>query len=88
MTRRLKNNLDNQKENFSIADLGCTAALIGVGFELVSLDKQNPRKVLFVFKRKIGIDEVVNNYFLNRLKVDARNFFDTIKMLKNLIYSN
>lgn len=88
MTKKLKNSLDNQKENFLTADLGCAAALISVGFELISLDRQNSRRVIFVFKKKVGADEVVSNYFLNRLKVDARNFFDTIKMLKNLIYNN
>lgn len=88
MIKKSKNNLENQIDNLTTSDLGCAAALICVGFELISLDKQNPRKVLFVFRKKVVADEMVNNYFLGRLKVDARNFFDTTKMLKNLIYSN
>ncbi|KKU19345.1 MAG: hypothetical protein UX30_C0014G0005 [Candidatus Saccharibacteria bacterium GW2011_GWA2_46_10] len=79
---------DNQTDNFSTFDLGCSAALISVGFELLSLDKQNPRKVLFIFTRKVGIEEVANDYFLGKLKVSARTLFDNTKMLKNRIYSS
>lgn len=86
MTRKLKK--DKQIEYFSTFDLGCSAALINVGFELVSLDKQNPRKVLFVFIGEAGMDEAINDYFSGKLMVDARTFFDTVKMLKNRIYSS
>lgn len=72
---------------FSTYDLGCAAALVSAGFELVSLDKENPRKALFVFRRKINIDETVNDYFVDKLNIKARTLFDNIKMLKNRIYS-
>ncbi|MCX6736521.1 MAG: DUF5659 domain-containing protein [Candidatus Parcubacteria bacterium] len=88
MTRKLKSyQLDNQTDYFSTFDLGCSAALISVGFELFSLDKQKP-KVLFVFAKKVGIDEVINDYFSDKLKVSARTLFDNTKMLKNRIYSS
>ena len=68
-------------------DLGSSAALISTGFELVSLDKQNPRKVQFIFRRETGIEKVVDNYWADRLEIKARTFFDNVKMLKNRIYS-
>jgi hypothetical protein len=86
MTKKLEQN--NQIDNFSTFDLGCSAALISVGFELLSLDKQNPRKVLFIFSKKVGIDQAVNDYFSGKLKVSARTLFDITKMLKNRIYSS
>lgn len=80
--------LDDPATYFYTFDLGCAAALVSGGFELVSLDKENPRKVQFIFKRKVGIDEAVNDYFSDKLKVRARTLFDNIKMLKNRIYSS
>jgi hypothetical protein len=59
-----------------------------VGFELVSLDKTNQRKCLFVFEKKVGIEEKVNDYFSGKLKVSARALLDNMKMLKNRIYSS
>jgi len=79
---------DNQVNYFSSFDLGVSATLISVGFKLVSLDKTNPRKVLFIFEKKVGIDEKVNDYFSGKLKVSARTLLDNIKMLKNRIYSS
>ena len=72
---------------FSTHDLGCSAALTSAGFDLVSLDKSNPRKVKFVFNKKVGIDEAVSNYWSDQLPVNARTLFDNVKMLKNRIYS-
>ena len=74
-------------EEYQTYDLGCAAALISVGFELVSLDKANPRKVQFIFRREVGIEKVVDDYWVDRLELKARAFFDNTKMLKNRIYS-
>ncbi|MFA5158002.1 MAG: DUF5659 domain-containing protein [Patescibacteria group bacterium] len=72
---------------YSTFDLGCSAALICAGFELASLDKTNPRKVQFIFRRNASIDNAVGDYWDDRLEIKARSFFDNIKMLKNRIYS-
>ena len=74
-------------EVFATFDLGCSAALITAGFELLTLDKANLRKVQFVFRRKVGIEKIVDDYWADRLEVRARSFFDNVKMLKNRIYS-
>ena len=79
--------LDDQTNYFYTFDLGCSAALISAGFELVSLDKANPRKVQFIFRRKVGIEKVADDYWTDHLEVKARTFFDNVKMLKNRIYS-
>lgn len=78
---------DNYQDFMTTYDLGCSSAIISAGFELVSLDKLNPKKVQFIFRRELGIENIVNDYFADRLKVNARTFFDNIKMLKNRIYS-
>ena len=79
--------LDDNDNYFYTYDLGCSSALICAGFELVSLDKANPRKVQFIFNREVGIEQVVDKYWADQLEIRARSFFDNIKMLKNRIYS-
>ncbi len=78
---------DQRENRFSTYDLGCSSALISSGFNLISLDKSNPRKILFIFNRQVDIEKAVNNYWADTLKIKARSFFDNIKMLKNRIYS-
>lgn len=78
---------ENYTEFFYSYDLGAAASLATAGFDLVSLDKTNPKKVRFVFRRETGIEKVVDDYWTDRLEVKARAFFDNLKMLKNRIFS-
>jgi len=68
-------------------DLGVSASLLCAGFELLALNRDNPRKVLFVFRREDKIDDTANAYFANHLRVNARSYFDQIKALKSRLYS-
>ena len=77
----------DEVEVFTNYDLGVSAALLCAGFELLSVDKDNPRKALFVFKKQAGIEDIANRYFADRLEVKARSFFDHLKALKNKLYS-
>jgi hypothetical protein len=79
--------LDDPENYFYTYDLGASAALVHLGFELVSLDKENPKKVQFIFRRDPLIEEALREYWSDKLSVGARGFFDTIKMLKNRLYS-
>ncbi len=98
MTKQLRTfNEDEEKDFVYLSDLdkyhltfdlGCAAALISIGYELCKLNKENPRKVQFVFHRTKGLDEAVDEYWADTLKLPARSLFDNTKMLKNRIYSD
>lgn len=79
--------LDDRESYFYTYDLGASAALIHLGFELVSLNRENPKKIQFIFQRDPLIGDALKEYWSDKLSVGARGFFDTIKMLKNRLYS-
>jgi len=72
---------------FTTYDIGVSTALLCADFELLAVEKSNPRKALFVFRRQVGIEEVANKYFADKLEIKARSFFDNLKALKNKLYS-
>lgn len=72
---------------FSTHDLGLAAALLTAGFPVDHLDKHDPTKVEFVFSRIEGMDEIIQLYWNNNLKLSLLAFFNNIKILKNRIYS-
>ncbi len=80
--------MNNREDVFSTYDLGVSTALLCSGFELLSVEKENPRKALFVFKKKKNIEVIANKYFTDQLEVKARSFFDHLKALKNRLYSD
>jgi hypothetical protein len=91
MTKKLiaeqSEDFNDQLGFYNTFDLGAAASLVTAGFVLAKLDKANPRKVQFIFRRDTGIEKVVDDYWTDELEVKARSFFDNIKMLKNRIYS-
>lgn len=80
--------LPEPNDCFYTHDLGCAAALMSLDFDLLSLERANPRKVQFRFRKAKTIDEMANEYFLGKLTIKARLMFDNIKTLKNMIYSS
>jgi len=79
--------LDDPSVVFTTYDLGVSTALLCAGFQLLSVDKENPRKALFIFQKEDSIEDVADRYFSDRLEVKARSFFDHLKALKNKLYS-
>lgn len=79
--------LDDPSVVFTTYDLGVSTALLCAGFQLLSVDKADPRKALFIFQKEDGIEDVADRYFSDRLEVKARSFFDHLKALKNKLYS-
>ena len=79
--------IDDPSLVWTTYDLGVSTALLCADFELLAVQKSDPRKALFVFKRESDIEETANKYFSDRLNVKARSFFDHLKALKNNLYS-
>jgi hypothetical protein len=79
--------VENSKDYFQTSDLGLATALCCRDYELSTLDKQDPRKVSFIFKREVGIEEDADAYWSNELETKARTYFDNLRTLKNRIYS-
>lgn len=73
---------------FTTYDLGLSAALLCANFELLTVEKGNPNKALFVFRKEVSIEDTADKYFSARLKVKARSYFDNLKALKNKLYGN
>ncbi len=72
---------------FTTYDLGCAAALLTKSFTLIALDRTNPRKVKFVFRKEVGIEKVADDFWSDNLVLKSQSFWNNIKNLKNRIYS-
>lgn len=96
MSKKLQNNQSEElqyiplegEEVFAVNDLGCAAALVTADFASLTLDRANPRKVRFIFRREAGIEKVADDFWSDRLEQKSRSFWDNIKNLKNRLYSD
>lgn len=64
------------------------AYLLCQNFELAGLDKALRNKVLFIIKKRNGINAEIKKYWDSQSSVDAQSFFNQIKRLKNQIFSS
>lgn len=76
------------QNEFSTFDLGLATVLITFGYELLELDRSNPKKVRFVFRQEKNIERTAEDYFNNKISLPALTLFNNLKNLKNRIYSN
>lgn len=70
-------------QSFITSDLGLVATLITLGFIILKLDKSNPHKINFHFKRVSELDKAIEDYWNNTLKVSPLEYFNNLKLLKS-----
>jgi hypothetical protein len=70
---------------FRSADLALATA-VSLFYPLEAIDRENPRKAQFVFKRDAGLDELIQSYWRRELKVEPQSYFDAMRLIKGRLY--
>ncbi len=79
---------NDSKDCYITQDLGLASALCSRNYQIVTLDKRDPRKVAFVFKRELGIEEDADAYWSDELETKCRSYFENLRNLKNRLHSS
>ncbi len=72
---------------YSSSDLALVTA-ISLFYPIETIDKTNPQKALFLFKREEGLDELVETYWRGELKVEPQAYFNQLRNIKSRLYEN
>lgn len=70
---------------YSTSDLGHAAA-ISLFFPIEKIDRTNPRRAVFVFKRTKDLEEIVEKYWRKELRVDPLEYFLVLRAIKSRLY--
>ena len=78
-----------EKEYFQSSDLALAAVLF-LSFPLEGINKDNPRKALFLFEKDEdgNLDEMITDYWRGELKVEPRRYFEALRQIKARLYEN
>lgn len=68
-------------------DLGLSAALANLGFEVHHIERDAGGQAYFIFMNTDELERAVSAYWADTLEVRARTYSENIKMLKSRIYS-
>lgn len=78
---------ENNENLFSSHDMGMVSALISVGYKLLTIEKGRGQKALFIFETTDELIQDAQKYWAGELEVDAQKYFNSIKSVKNQLYS-
>lgn len=85
MNQGITNSNNEQERFFQTADLSL-ATTISLWHPLELIDRTDPRKSQFLFKRENHLDELVASYWKRELKIEPQAFFSQLKMIKTRLY--
>jgi len=80
MTKILK-----QNDFYNTSDLAL-ATIISLYYPLEVINRQNPNKAEFVFKRDDSLDKLIESYWRGELKVEPQMYFNQLKIIKARLY--
>ena len=64
------------------------AALTALGFPLLGIKRGAGSKSLFLFEQSDELVETAQRYWRRSLEIDAMTYFNSLKAIKNQLYSN
>ncbi len=73
---------------YSTSDFQLAASLAYQGFILIDVDRTDPRRAQFCFKREEGLDKALEMFWQRQMQVEPRAYSMQQKMLKAQIYSD
>ncbi|MFA7170179.1 MAG: DUF5659 domain-containing protein [Candidatus Paceibacterota bacterium] len=83
----MKRTYPKETDFYKTSDLPLVSALSCFGYQIESIDKQNPTKAIFLIRRDERLDDLIQLYFTHQLKVEPLGFFNFLKEIKNRIYN-
>jgi len=72
---------------YSTSDLALATA-ISLWYPIETIDKTNPNKNVFLFKRDENLDQLIESYWKRELKVEPQAFFNQLRNIKSRLYEN
>ena len=76
-----------KQNEYKTTDLNIASILTTLEYTIKRLDRENSRRIIFVFQDEFEIQNVIGNYWADALSVNPRKLFDNQKMLKTRIYN-
>lgn len=79
------------QENLSLNDYYFTqdlalAAAISLWYPIESIDRTNPSKAQFLFKRDDKLDKLIEAYWKQELRIEPQAYFNQLKVIKSRLY--
>lgn len=73
---------------FQTSDLCLATTLYCLNYQLKKIDKKNPKKVVFIFKKDNRLKELLTLYYNHTLSIEPNTFSQRLREIKNRLYTH
>ena len=80
--------MQTNKNTFSTDSFVLASYLLCESFNLISIDRTNPRRMVFVFDDTVNRPSLVELFFSYKAQIEPNRFYSAQRNLKQLIYQN
>jgi len=81
----MKNDIQMHEGSYSTSDLAL-ATVISLSYPIDEVDRQNPRRSQFLFRRDPDLDRLVESYWRGELQIEPQQFFNQLRIVKARLY--
>lgn len=81
-------NDEKNENNFGTSDFYLAAFLVAKGLKLNNVDRNDPRRFVFVFDDVKHREKLVQDFLFGNSEVEPKSFAGAIKNLKHLLYAD
>lgn len=77
----------SNESTYKTADLAL-ATIISLSYPIEAIDRQNPRKSIFLFKLEEGLNALIESYWRGEIKVEPQLLFAQLRAVKSRLYGS
>lgn len=64
------------------------ATTLSLWCPIEDIDRSNPRKALFIFRKTSELEKLVDQYFRNEIKISPQTYFNQLRVVKARLYDS
>lgn len=83
----MNNNENEISKNVFISSDFTLVTLLSIYFPIFSIDKSNPKRIVFAFERSPKLKEIVKKYIRREITIEPQIFTSQERFIKTQIYS-
>lgn len=83
-----KNRRMEDENIFETKDFYLSAFLLARGYKLISVNRDDPQRVLFAFNDFEDREELLRDFLYSKSSIEPQAFINSIKALKQVLHSN
>lgn len=77
---------NNQHTTFSTDSFNLASYLLCESCKLISIDKTNPKRMVFIFEKSDQMDDLTEKFFSHQALIEPHKLFSALRDLKQLLY--